>query len=129
MKTFSLISNGTVHDIKLGVSFYEMGGNLGIRMIKLNGKIQKEPWSTLTINFLKEPMCEKDCSYIDVYKNGREILEWIAKNKLAMPTGRISNAFGYPEYRFNPYILAKADPKGYAVYLLSRGYGIAQRQK
>ena len=128
MKIFTLIHNGTVHDIKLEVSFYEMGGNLAIRMTEINGKIQGEPWSTLTINLPKEHICEKDCSYIDTYKNGRKILEWIAKNKLAIPTGRIS-VLGYPEYRFNPYILAEADPEGYAVYLINLGYGIVQKQK
>lgn len=122
MKTFKLLHNGEEHHIHLEVSFYEMGGNLGIRLVEHDG----EPWSTLTINLIHEPKCAKDCAYVNTYNNGKEISDWLMENGLAAPTGRVSCS-GYPEYQFDPHALAEADPQGYAVYLIQLTHGICPR--
>lgn len=43
-------------------------------------------WNVLTVNLNSLP--SKNCAYIDVNNNGEEILAWIKRNKLAVPTGR-----------------------------------------
>lgn len=101
MKLFDLYHKGVLHKIQLEASFYEENGNLSIRMIEWEGGIPAGPWSVLTINLSVK--CQKDRAYIDVYRNGNEILMFIAENRLAFPTGNIFA--GYPEYQFDHEIL------------------------
>lgn len=101
MRLFDLCYKGEVHKIQLDVSFYEVNGNLAIRMIECENGMPAEPWSTLTIN--TGIKCRQYCAYIDVDKNGKEILAWIEDNRLAVPTG--NSIAGYPEYRFNSELL------------------------
>lgn len=101
MRLFDLCYKGEVHKIQLNVSFYEANGNLGIRMIEWENGMPGEPWSTLTIN--TGIKCRECCAYIDVNKNGKEILAWIEENRLAVPTG--NSIAGYPEYRFDYELL------------------------
>lgn len=101
MRLFDLCCMGEVHKIQLNVSFYEANGNLAIRMIEWENGMPAGPWSTLTINMGIK--CHKDCAYIDVNRNGKEILAWLEENRLAVPTG--NSIAGYPEYRFNHELL------------------------
>ena len=48
-----------------------------------------------------------------------EILAWIIRHGLAVPTGTYAGSgyCRYPEYRFRPERLQEIDPEGYCVYL------------
>lgn len=115
MKTFLLEKYETTHPIQLQVATY-LNGNLAIEMITWENGCP-EPWSTLTVNLSE--LCEKDCAFIDTNNNGKEILIWIKKHKLAVPTGRqLPSGFcTYPEYRFQENLLREIDPDGYEAYL------------
>lgn len=115
MKLFDLKKYGNTYKIKLEVSSYTVG-DLAISMVSWN---DGEPslWNVLTVNLNSLP--SKNCAYIDVNNNGEEILAWIKRNKLAVPTGRCAKSgfCRYPEYRFHPKVLQEIDPEGYAEYL------------
>lgn len=115
MKTFDLIKHGTTHPIQLGVSSY-LGGNLAITMTTWeNG--EPEPWNVLTVNL--DGIREKDCAFIDINNNDCDILIWIIRHGLGVPTEQMqtSGYCLYPEFHFRPEILQEIDPDGYARYL------------
>lgn len=116
MKTFKYNKYGNEYEMSLSVSYYEINGNLAIAMY-VNSDNVWEPWSNLTVNL--DPILDKDCAYIDTNNNGEEIIAWIIRNRLAVPTGRIgySGYCQYPEFRFHPEILQKIDLWGYGEYL------------
>lgn len=115
MKIFELYKYGKNIQIMLKVASY-MDGNLAIQMFGLDdGKW--EPWNVLTVNLPGSR--EKDCAFIDANNNGTEILSWIIRNGLAVPTGTkgYSGYCVYPEFRFRETILREIDPEGYEQYL------------
>lgn len=115
MKIFELYKYGKNIQIMLKVASY-MDGNLAIQMFGLDdGKW--EPWNVLTVNLPGSR--EKDCAFIDTNNNGTEILSWIIRNGLAVPTGTkdYSGYCVYPEFRFRETILREIDPEGYEQYL------------
>lgn len=115
MKTFDLEKYGSTYKIQLNVTFY-MEGNLAITMTSWeNG--EPEPWNVLTVNL--DSVRPKGCAFIDTNNNGEEILTWIIRYGLAVPTGTYerSGFCRYPEYRFRPEILQEIDPDGYSAYL------------
>jgi len=115
MKTFDLYKLGEKYTIQLEVCTYR-NGNLAISMILLKNGMP-EPWNTLTVNL--DGMRKRDCAFIDTNNNGNEIIKWIAKHKLAVPTGffQQSGFCIYPEYRFLPEVLEQIDAEGYTAYL------------
>lgn len=115
MKIFELNKYGTVHPIELGVASYSEG-NLAITMTTWEEGVP-EPWNILTVNL--SGIRDKNCAYIDTNNNGEEILAWIIRHGLAVPTGYIqrSGYCLYPEYRFRPEILQEIDQEGYLSYL------------
>ena len=115
MKTFNLERYGEVHPIQLSVAAY-LNGNLAITMTDWSSG-EPEPWNVLTVN-LGDSM-DKHCAYIDTNNNGEDILAWIVRHGLAVPTGRVgfSGFCCYPEYRFRSSRLKEIDPDGYARYL------------
>lgn len=90
--------------------------NLAIQML-YNADGEWEPWYVLTVNFDIE--LSKNCAFIDTNNNGSDILTWIVRNGLAVPTGRTAESgfCSYPEYRFRAAALEECDPSGYATYL------------
>lgn len=115
MKTFDLNKFGTVYPIQLNVSTY-LDGNLAITMTVWKDNIP-ESWGVLTVNL--QGIREKDCAFIDTNNNGNDILAWIIRNGLGIPTGRVqqSGFCTYPEFHFRPEVLQDIDPDGYADYL------------
>lgn len=116
MKTFDLEQYGAVHKIQLSVSSYSSEGNLAIIMTAWEGG-NAEPWDTLTVNL--GSVRPRDCAFIDTNDNGSEILAWIVRHGLAVPTGLTARSgyCEYPEYRFRPEVLRELDPEGYTAYL------------
>lgn len=116
MKTFDLEKHGTTYKIQLNVTSY-MEGNLAVTMTSWeNG--EPEPWNVLTVNL--ESVRPQNCAFIDTNNNGEEILAWIIRHGLAIPTGTYAARSGfcqYPEYQFRPEILQEIDPEGYSAYL------------
>jgi hypothetical protein len=115
MKTFDLKKYGSVYKIRLNVTSY-MEGNLAITMASWeNG--EAEPWNVLTVNL--DSVRPRNCAFIDTNNNGEDILAWIIRPGLAVPTGTYgrSGFCRYPEYRFRPEVLQEIDPDGYASYL------------
>lgn len=118
MKTFDLEKYGTTYKIELKVTSY-MEGNLAVTMTSWeNG--EPEPWNVLTVNL--DSVRPQNCAFIDSNNNGEEILAWIIRHGLAVPTGTYerSGFCRYPEYRFRPEILQEIDPEGYSEYLRYR---------
>lgn len=115
MTTFDLNRYGKIRPIQLSVSTYT-NGNLAITMTDWSSG-EPEPWNVLTVN-LGLPM-EKDCAFIDTNNNGRDILAWIVRYGLAVPTGyeAASGFCRYPEYRFRSTRLQEIDLDGYTRYL------------
>lgn len=115
MKTYPLEHNGTTQQIQLEVSTYP-NNNLAIMMNTIKrGKVISE--KVLTVNF---PVAlPENCACIDTNNNGNDILAWIVRHGLAIPTGRtVESGFcTYPEYRFRVSVLREADSEGYEEYL------------
>lgn len=119
MKTFPYEKYGTTRPIQLQITSY-LNGNLAIEMITWEDG-HPEPWNTLTVNF--SHLCEKNHAFIDTNNNGQQILSWIVRNGLAVPTG-VTTQSGfctYPEYRFREDRLREIDPDGYETYLKAQG--------
>lgn len=106
---------GKTHRIALKVTTY-LNGNLAINMEAWDDGYA-EPWSNLTVNLDGER--RKDCAFIDSNHNGEDIIIWIIRNGLAIPTGvrQRSGFCEYAEYRFRADRLQELDPQGYAAYL------------
>lgn len=116
-RRFEIKKYGTVYPISLEINSY-LDGNLAIQMYSWEDGYP-EPWDLLTVNL--GGIREKDCAFIDINHNGQEILAWIIRYGLAVPTGRFgrSGFCSYPEYRFKEIVLREIDPKGYEDYLKS----------
>lgn len=115
MKTYPFEYNGTTQQVQLEVQTY-LNNNLAIFMyFRKNGRIKNE--IVLTANF--PVSLPENCACIDINNNSKDILAWIVRHGLAIPTGRsIESGFcAYPEYRFRPSALSEADSKGYEEYL------------
>ncbi len=114
-KIFDLEKYGTVHKIQLNVTSY-LEGNLAITMTSWEDGTP-EPWNILTVNL--DSIRPQNCAFIDTNNNGTEILAWIIRHGLAVPTGTYgySGFCKYPEYRFRSDILQEIDPDGYSSYL------------
>ena len=111
MKIFDLEKYGNTYKIQLNVTSYTEG-NLAITMTSWEDG-EAEPWNVLTVNL--NSIRPQNCAFIDTNNNGEDILAWIIRHGLAVPTG--SGFCSYPEYRFRPEILQEIDPDGYASYL------------
>lgn len=107
-----------VYRIALKVTCYEKR-NLAVQMLYWNRKYKCWlPWESLTVNL--DGKREKNYAFIDTNYNGEEILPWIVRYRLAVPTGR-TRQYGlctYPEYRFREEALRRFDKKGYERYLM-----------
>lgn len=115
MKIYPFEHNGTTQQVQLEVKTY-FNNNLAIYMYFLEkGKVKSE--MVLTVNF--PVSLPENCACIDTNNNGKDILAWIVRHGLAIPTGRtIESGFcSYPEYRFRSSVLKEADPDGYEEYL------------
>lgn len=116
-KVFKLKKYWENYRITLRVRFYQKG-NLAIQMLYWD-KEEKcwMPWDSLTVNL--EGTREKDHAFIDTNNNGEEILAWILRYGLAVPTGKEqqSGFCTYPEYRFREKVLREIDKDGYEEYL------------
>lgn len=119
MKTFPYEKYGTTRPIQLQIAAY-LNGNLAIEMITWEDG-HPEPWNTLTVNFPYQ--CDKNHAFIDTNNNDQQILSWIIRNGLAVPTGIMTQSgfCSYPEYRFREDRLREIDPDGYEAYLKAQG--------
>ena len=101
--------------LELQVRSYYNGENLALVLVDWSQR-EPEPWGELSVNLGNS--IEKDCAFVDVNDLGSEMLPWIEKNRLGVPTGRTeqSGFVAYPEYRFNPERLKELDDRGYAEY-------------
>lgn len=97
---------GTDHPITFELNHYVKLDNLYVGMITHEDGFA-EPWSTLTVNL--QTKCAPDCSFVDIYNNGRDIIDWLVENNLGEPTGRVeaSGWCVYPEVKFNVSELKK----------------------
>ena len=114
-KYLELEKRGRVIPITLQVSSYPHG-NLAIQLLGWEAGYP-EPWSSLTVNL--DGRREKNCAFIDTNNNGDNILPWMYRHGLAVPTGVLSRSgyCVYPEFRFRESALREADPEGYENYL------------
>lgn len=112
---YDLDKYGRTYPIQLGIGTYPEG-NLAITMTVWEGNYP-EPWNILTVNL--NGIRKRDCAYIDTNNNGNDIIAWIIRHGLGVPTGRTqrSGYCVYPEFHFRPEILREIDPDGYAEYL------------
>lgn len=114
-RQFEIKKYGKVYPITLEIHSY-LEGNLAIQMVCWEGGTS-EPWSSLTVNL--DGLRGKDCAFIDINDNGQEILGWIIRYGLGVPTGvwKSSGYCSYPEFRFKEKVLREVDPEGYDDYI------------
>lgn len=115
----TIVNHGKTFPVTLKIARYG-NGNLAIVLMRQELEGFWDVWTRLTVNLPE--LCDTDCAYIDVNNNGDEILSWLSKNGLAIPTGRSASSgyCTYPEYHFDPDALKRLDPDGYAAYLAWR---------
>lgn len=96
----NLLKYGANHPMTFKLNNYCENDNLYVGLIT-NEDGYPEPWSNLTVNLSIK--CADDCAFIDTNNNGEEIIDWLVKNNLGKPTGRIkaSGWCVYPEFKFN----------------------------
>lgn len=101
---------GNEHPITFSLHEY-LNGNLCVKMYT-HEKGYPEPWSDLTVNLGIK--CKENCAFIDVNNNGNEIMAWLYKNRLGVPTGEIypSGFCYYPEFKFDMDELMKYVKEG-----------------
>lgn len=99
---------GTTIPVTFRKSNYVENNNLYIGIVCWDEGFP-EPWSDLTVNLSIK--CDADCAFVDVNNNGEEIIDWLQKNNLAIPTGRVARSgfCMYPEVRFNKEFLEKIE--------------------
>lgn len=100
MKTLTLNAWGKDHEISFHLANYANNNNLYIGLIT-HDEGSLEPWSDLTVNLGSK--LPPDRAYVDLNNNGREIINWLIDNELAIPTfaTKISGFCEYPEFIFN----------------------------
>lgn len=115
MKTFEFEKYGKKYNMQLQILTYP-NDNLAIQMLHYEDG-DWEPWNVLTVNL--GVTLAPNCAFIDTNNNGEDILTWIVRNGLAVPTGRTAESgfCHYSEYRFRTAALQEIDPDGYAAYL------------
>lgn len=118
MKTYHFEKYGNTYQMQLRIASYYTTGNLAIELYCWSEEENDwSPWNTLTVN--PDFCVEKNCAYIDVNNNGKLILDWLKKNRLARSMGSsMSSGYCiYPKYRFFKKALREADSEGYERYL------------
>lgn len=106
---------GQLIEVLFEVHSYDASCNLAV-MLYSKVAYGFSPLSRLTVD--TGELCSKDCAFIDINNNGPKILDWLADNGLAVPTGRVARSgyVEYPEYKFDAAVLRVLDPEGYAAY-------------
>ena len=101
MNTYALQSYGKQYDIQLEKTAYVYKDLLAVEMWVVENGERTDPWSKLTVCL--GVYTDPDCAFIDTNNNGEQICDWLVKNKIAEPTGRMqaSGFCMYPEFRFN----------------------------
>lgn len=105
---YEYIKYGADRKITLAKDQYLHTDNLAVQMIS-HDEGYPEPWNDLTINLSRK--CDLDCAFIDTNNNGADIMNWLAKNDIAYPTGR-TGASGfcvYPEVKFTEKALSEME--------------------
>ena len=113
--TLTLNDCGEEFEVRLEVRAYR-GGSLAIVLRFWNGDFW-DIWTIVTIDLLF--VCDQDCAYIDTQTNGKEIVDWLKRNKLVIRerAGFSVDGWSYPYCCFDPDVLKKFDPEGYDEYL------------
>lgn len=88
---------GKKYEVEVGRTTYANNSSLAILLETVDG----EPFATLTVN-LCDGVANNEYAYVDI-NNCSWAKEFIEKNKLGTPTGRIgySGFCQYPLYKFN----------------------------
>lgn len=119
MRTLKLTRGNKTYTVSVIPTYYR--DNLSLA-IELSCKIGNdwEPYGSLTTNLGDNPGLNN--AYVDTNNMGTDILDWIKKNNLGEPTGRMkkSGFCQYPEVHFNEEILKKFDTPEYRYYLESQ---------
>ena len=102
MKTYKLEKYGETYEIVLIRGTYASNDTLAIEMYLVEDGEITECWDNLTTNI---PMgrARDNFAYIDTNHNGKEIMEWLKKNKLGKETleSASSGWCVYPLFEFN----------------------------
>ena len=98
MKMYKFKFYDEVYNLIFTATTYKSNGTLAVQAMTEDG----EPFATITVNILASDLCQPNCQYVDV-NNVPGIADFLEKNKLAHPTGRMgcSGFCTYPEYEFD----------------------------
>lgn len=90
-------------------------GNLAIKLY-CGDNGYPDFWGSLTVN--PPGIRPLNCAFINVLEYGNEILDWLAQNHLAIPTGQIRqfDDAEIPEFCFSSEKLLTSDEDGYIYY-------------
>lgn len=116
MKTLELTAMDTKYTVTLVPTCYRDNQTLAIQILFKDGE-DWEPYGTLTTNL--GDTLGRNSAYVDTNNMGHDILDWIEKNDLGKPTGRMeqSGFCQYPEVHFNEKVLKQFDSPDYQQYL------------
>lgn len=120
MRTLELTRMNEKYTVSLVPAYYMDDQSLSIQLLYKVGN-DWEPYGSLTTN-LGESSMGRNNAYVDTNNLGNQILDWIKKNDLGEPTGRMkqSGFCRYPEVHFNEEALKKFDNPDYRYYLESQ---------
>ena len=106
---------GQLIEVLLDINSYDASGNMAVM---LYSKVAYGFSLLCHLTVETGEICNKNCAFIDISNNGPKILDWLADNELAVPTGRVvrSGYVKYPEYKFDAAALRVLDPVGYTAY-------------
>ena len=94
---------GTTEKVYLRKTSYQIDDTLAVQMISEDG----EPYTVITIHTDEKPS-NKECAFVKNYSENTGIDEFLIKNGIAEPSGRVVSS-GYveiPEFKFD---LSKLD--------------------
>ena len=106
MKKFYNLNSpwGTTERVYLKKGEYWTDKTLAVSTVCENG----EQWGVVTVNVGEEPLNER-CAFVKDYSENKGMVDFLVKNKIAKPTGRIvsSGFVTIPEFEFDLSKLSK----------------------
>jgi len=112
MKTYKLQKYGNTYEIALLKGAYGNNGTLAIEMYLVENGELTEPWNMLTVNIGDSDfMANETMAFVDTNNNGKDIIQWLVKNKIAKKTPFIgqSGFCTYPLVSFNSQLLQEME--------------------
>lgn len=106
-KTYTFVSFGRKHEVVLRKTKYRNNGTLAVFMVEIMPDGFEEEYGVLTVNLEQSDwLCSSgNCQFIDTNNFGRDILDWLEENGIAIRTSTYGRS-GFCDY---PLVLFTVD--------------------